>query len=72
MATYLDLIKKLMKPDGIRLLGRPSSVPELAISFRNDPVVQRLLKAGRRDAPLFQWSLSAEWNEWRLFWRDNT
>ena len=52
MATYLELIKKLMKPDGIRFVVRPRSIPELVISFRNDPVVQHLVKAGRRAAPV--------------------
>ena len=52
MATYLNLIKKLMKPNAIPSAQRARTMRELVTSFRNDPVVQRLLKAGRRAAPL--------------------
>jgi len=48
MATYLNLIKKLMQPDAIPSAQRATTMPDLATSFRNDPLVQRLLKAGRR------------------------
>ena len=51
MATYLNLIKKLMKPNAIPSAQRARTMRELVTSFRNDPVVQRLLKAGRSACP---------------------
>jgi len=45
MATYLNLIKRLMQLDEAQFARRASTMSELVLSFRNDPVVQRLLKA---------------------------
>ncbi|HUT04116.1 MAG TPA: hypothetical protein VM163_09530 [bacterium] len=57
MATYLDIIKEVAKPDGIPFARHAGTMSELLMSFRNDSVVQRLLKAGRRAAPLICWQL---------------
>ncbi|HUT03268.1 MAG TPA: hypothetical protein VM163_05195 [bacterium] len=57
MATYLYIIKKLMQPNAIPSAQRARLMSDLVMSFRNDPLVQRLLKAGRHAAPLICWEL---------------
>ena len=51
MATYLNLIKKIIKLDAIPLASGAMTMADLADSLQNDPHIQRLLKAGRRATP---------------------
>jgi len=49
MATYLNLIKKLMQPDAIPFARHAATLEQLLTVFEDDVVVQRLLKAGRHN-----------------------
>ena len=49
MPTYLNLIKKLIEPSAIPSAQRARTMLDLVTSFRNDALVQRLLKAGRHN-----------------------